>query len=409
MYTKVLSHLLPQRLLPAKKFPQLRLRVQAANLLVRRPFELPFSVFDRINLEFISREVEDGNIIEIRQSNQNFAGLGFFEPSLQEVQVFQWFCPSGAHLLVDERLFLGNLEDAIQKREKVMPKFCNTFRILHGAEDGIPSMFIDQFSERFYGIQVKSFGADRLLPPVTEFLRRRGAEEVIIESPSIPRQSVSIAMPTIPLPSHGLENGISYSWFTHRGNCPSSSENICTAYRRSRYVLREMCASKRVLCIHDRQGMAALNALLSADKVVLVSEDTSLVEAARSNILLNHGAPIFRKCDITEGCLKQLSCASPFDIVFLEHHEGFLFSSEQWQRTIAELISLHLIKSGSVLITCHCSSKETGFLGVQRLVQDVCRKDGLQSSVLRSFTDSVDYPKTRSRYLSHFSHIFVIK
>lgn len=409
MYTKVLGHLLPQRLLPTKKFPQLRLRVQAENLLDRRPFELPLSAFDKINLDFISREVEDGNVIEIRKSNQNFAGLGFFEPSLQEVQVFQWFPPSGAHLLVDERLFLGHLEDAIQKREKAMPNFCNTFRILHGAEDGIPSMFIDQFSERFYAIHVKSFGADRLLPPVTEFLRRRGAEEVIIESPSISRQSVTIAVPTIPLPSHGLENGISFSWFTHRGNCPPSSELICTAYRRSRFVLREMCASKRVLCVHDRQGMAALNALLSADKVVLASEDTSLVEAARSNILLNHGAPIFRKCETAEGSIKHISSAPPFDIVFLEHHEVFLFSPEQWQCTIAELIRLQLIKSGSVLVTCHRSSKVTGFIGVQRLVQDVCKKNGLQSSVIRSFADSVDYPKTGSRYLSHFSHIFAIK
>lgn len=409
MYAKVLAHLLPQRLLPAKKFPQLRLRVQSEKLLSRRPFELSFDVFDKISLNFISREVDDGNVIEIRRSNLNFCGLGFFEPSLGEVQVFQWFPPAGSHLLVDEQLFIGRLEDAIAKREKVIPNFCNTFRLLHGAEDGIPSMFIDQFSERFYTIDVKSFGADRLLPPVVEFLRRRGAEEVIIQSPSIPRQCVTLAAPSLPLPSCGVENGISFSWLAHRGNCPPSSEIICPAYRRSRLVLREMSSSKRVLCIHDRQGLAALNAILSATKVVLASEDKSLLDVARANILMNHGAPVFQKCETSETSVKDFISSTSFDIVLLEHHETLLSSSEQWKDIISHLIRHCIIKFGSILITCHQSSKDTGFLGVQRLVQEVCKEQGIKSSVLRSFAESVDFPKTASRYLTHFSHIFLVE
>lgn len=409
MHAKVLAHLLPQRLLPSKKFPQLRLRVQSDNLLSRRPFELPFSVFDKASLGFISREVDDGNVVEIRKSNQRFVGVGFFEPSLEEVQVFQWFLPSGSHLLVDERLFVGRLEDAILRREKVMPNFCNTFRLLHGAEDGIPSMYIDQFSERFYAVNATSFGADRLLPPVVEFLRRRGAEEVLIHSLSIPRQCVALAVPTMSMPSRGLENGISFSWMAHRGNSPPTSELICTAFRRARLALREFSSSKRVLCIHDRQGMGALNAVLSANKVVLASEDNALVGAARRNILMNHGDPVFHRCEIAESSVKDLSVATPFDVVFLEHHEAFLCSAEQWERTISDLISHQLVKAGSTLITCHQSSRDTGFLGVQRLFHGVCKDYGLKSSVVRSFAESVDYPKTVSRYLRHFSHVFLIQ
>lgn len=409
MYTKALSSILPQRIRAAKKFPQLRLSTKAEKkVLHHKPFEVKLSFFDFSNLEFIKDEVDEGHIVEVRKSNSSLVGLGFFEPSRNSVDMFEWSnnSVSAPLTVVDEDFFIGRLEDAIEKREKGLPKLNNTFRAVHGAEDGLPSLYVDQFSPRFYAIRATSYGANRLLPPLAEFLRQRGAEELMVESPTLHPQKITLSAPTIHFPSHCLENGITFNWSS--GGAPFS-ELICCGYRQSRRFLRDVTKGKRVLCLHDQHGMAALNAALEAEKVVCVSEDTKLLQANRHNLLYNHGEPIFQRCETLECTIQELSFTVPFDVVFIEHHDTFLFSEVHWKETISSLRDQKLLHNGTVLITCHSSSKDFGFNRAQQCVCSCFSSSDLRCKCIQSFSSSLDFPKTRSLYSPYFSHVFRIE
>lgn len=409
MYTKALSTLLPQRIRAAKKFPQLRLSTKAEKkVLAHKPFGIKLDYFDFSSLEFIKAEVDEGHIVEVRKSNSNLVGLGFFEPSQNNVEVFDYAQNRlSSFLTVDEDYFLGKLDDAIEKREKALPKYTNTFRAVHGAEDGLPSLYVDQFSPRFYAIRAGSYGSNRLLPPVAEFLRRRGAEELLVESPTLPPQKIILSAPTVHFPSHCLENGITFNWSSKEA---PFSQLICCGYRQSRRFLRDVVKGKRVLCVHDRHGMAALNAALEAEKVVCVSEDTSLLQANRKNLIYNHGEPIFQRCETVEGSVEQLSFPVPFDVVFIEHHDTLLSSETQWKSVVDCLRRQQLLQAGTILITCHASSREFGFNHVQQCIcSSFLNSPSLRCKSVQSFSSSVDFPRTRSPYAAHFSHVFKIE
>eukprot|EP00796_Vickermania_ingenoplastis_P005971 gene5971-4280_t len=406
MLSKVLSGMMHQRLQPAMKFPQLRLHAKAQKqILTGRPFVVRFDAFDKSNLDFISKEVDAGQVVELRQSNGKLTGLGFFEPVYREVQIFDWTPASMASLpTIDESFFVGRLQDALERRVRSLPKYINCFRVVHGAEDGFPSLEVDQFSQRLYTISAHSYGANRLIPPVAEFLRRQGAEALIVESPTLKMQRIRIINPSIPLSSPCVENGVSFS-------CPldqqSPSALICCAHRRSRFLLREISSGKRVLTINDRHGMGALNAVMSASKVTIASSDSELLAFARENLIFNHGKPIFEKCETFEGPVTELLTEIPYDVVFMEHHSSLLFSAPQWRDTLSALVRRGSITAGTVIIACHKSSPETGFKTAEKMFSIFFQENNLSCRLVRSFGASIDYPKTpSSRFLSHFSHVY---
>lgn len=412
MNSKVFSRLMQQRIQPSNKFPQLRLSARAdAAVHARRPFRVGFDLFDSTSLDFISREVGGGRIVEVRESNKDLLALGFFEPVAHAVDIFEW-SPRVIQSLptIDEEFFIGRVEAAVARRLQSLPPNTNTFRAVHGAEDGLPCLFIDQYSDRFYSIKADSYGSNRLLPPVAEFLRRRGAEEFVVESPTIKKQRITVSRPTIELPCRCLENGVTLEWVC---GAPITDPLMCCAYRRSRVLLREISKGKRVLCVHDIGGMAALNAVMSASKVALASDDETLLGSARRNLLYNHGEDVFKICETVEASPLLSGISSfkfPFDIVFLEHHPVHLSSARQWRELLHCLIQNKMIVSGTVVASCHESSPETGFSGIKSLFNDVFKKNELQCQLVRSFGSSIDYPKTAStRYTSHFSHFHLVE
>lgn len=406
MNSKVLAHLLPQRLHPARKFPHLRLSTKYCEKVVQKKFnEVGFNAFDQSSLEFISREVDSGSIVELRGSHQNLVGLGFFEAEKEKVEVFEWFRP-GALTTIDEDYFLIRISDAVEKRNAAAKHFTNTFRMVHSFPDGLPSLFIDQFSERFFHLRAASRGADRILPALVEWLYRRGAEEVILQSPSIEAQRLTLKPPTVELPTRCLENGITFCW---ERSCDVHQALISTAFRHPRYFLRHVAENKRVLCMQDRFGMGALNALLAAEKVMCASQDKDLIDLARKNILYNHGAPIFSRCETSCGALEGMTAASPFDVIFLEHHPSYLGSALQWEDTVDRLFQKQLVGPQCTMIVCIETAESMAWKGMEKIFLNVFQRHGRVGEKIRSFSETIDYPKGSLPYTSHFTHVFVVK
>lgn len=92
-------------------------------------------------------------------------------------------------------------------------------------------------------------------------------------------ERVTLIAPTLPLSRVYVEGGVRYLWLPP---APSSAiphnslhtiENtllLQSAHRRARFMLRDLSRSKRVLCVNDRSGGAAMNAVMTARQVTVV-------------------------------------------------------------------------------------------------------------------------------------------
>ncbi|RNF26411.1 23S rRNA (cytosine1962-C5)-methyltransferase [Trypanosoma conorhini] len=436
MWSKVFAPLLPNRLAPAQKFPQLKLRPQQHRLLTHeRQCAISLSSFDANSVEFARREIATGSIVEVRDSDRHqLLALGFYEPTLLRVEVFHTTPKAVAELpIIGEDFFLRRLREAWGRRRRAFGPMLhgdtNTYRVLNGTADGIPSLYVDLFSSSFARIVATSFGAERLVPAVAEYLRRQGAEQLLLDTPYLKdREKLTLVHPTIPLSAVYLENGTRHLWVP-QAETPATRSNrwlLNPAHRRIRFMLRELCRGKRVLCVNDRSGSAALNAVMSAKSVLIAEPDDALVNRIRENLVANHAAAVFNVCETTTCARIQDLDARRQDVVYLEHHPDQLSSEEEWRTALAALLRQRICGAGTLLFV----AQEAAPLGISDLLQQqysdarvvpaqreavaaalraAASEHNMNLRQLRAFGPSVDYPVPPTADALCFSQVFLVE
>ncbi|CCW68097.1 unnamed protein product [Phytomonas sp. Hart1] len=446
MYTKLLSPLLGNRIQPAQKFPQIRLKAKEHyQLTQRRRGFLSLSDFQDDNVDFIQHEYQPGQILEVRREDQKLLALGAFEPQLGRVDLFHTASqtPSAMLPVISEDFFTARLRDLRERRHQDLQqcRFTNTYRMVNGAVDGFPGLFIDQFSDSFLRVIATSALAERLLPAVSEFLLEHRAEELLLDSPTLgDRARLSFTRPTLTLPNIYVEGGVQLPWPPSKANRQPTLENrllINPAHRRARHLLREISAGKRVLCFNDRSGAAALNAVMTAKQVVVVGADHAALEWTRSALLFNHGAPIFEQCELIQlQALKELLHSTfslgmpPPEVVFVEHDSNSLATAQQWREFLIGMMSKGLLCVGTILITAQeghplgvadlsarreqrfqqeSPDSTVSFGDMSPLIMSAAEACKLQARVLRTFSSSWDFPTFPVDDPSCFSHVCLIE
>nr|CCD12428.1 unnamed protein product [Trypanosoma congolense IL3000] len=436
MWPKVFAPLLAFRHAPANKFPQLKLRLrQERSLTHKREISIPLSSFDPKSIDFAHREIPQGSVVEIRDADHHrLLALGFYEPSLLRVDVFH-FSPKVVTDLpvISEEFFLDRMKGAWERRQRVFRHSengsTNAYRIVNGYADGIPSLYVDLFSSGFARVVATSTGAERIVPAVCELLRQRGVEEVLLDTPFLKGcEKVTFITPTITLPQLYVESGASNLWLP-RDVHPGTSTNrwlLNTAHRRSRLLLRELCHGKRVLCVNDRSGAAALQAAMVAKQVLVSETDGPLLDRVRENLVSNHGMAIFSTCETTNAGVDHVN-PRRHDVVYLEHRSDDLSTQQQWGSMLRTLLRRGICGNGSVLI----AAQEVATLGIHdyaipqsknvgcsvpanredivNTFSGVAGEHGLSLRLLRFFGPSIDHPIMSYMDPACFSYVFLLQ
>ncbi|KEG15614.1 23S rRNA (cytosine1962-C5)-methyltransferase [Trypanosoma grayi] len=435
MWSKVFSPLLANRLRPAQTFPQLKFRPQQHRPLTnQRRCAVPLSLLDPNSLDFARREIAPGDVVELRDSEHHrLLALGFYEPALLRVDVFHVTPKVVSELpIISEEFFLRRVREAWERRRRAFGQAGregnNAYRVVNGTVDGVPSLYVDLFSSSFARVVATSTGAERLVPCVTEMLRRQGAEEVLLDTPYLKdREKLTLVHPTISLPGEYVENGTSHLWVPST-EYPATRSNrwlVNTAHRRTRRLLRDVCRGKRVLCLNDRSGAAALNAVMSAKQVVVSETDTALLDRVRENLVANHATAVFKTCETVAASLEDLDLRKQ-DVVCLEHHPYTLSSAGQWQTAFMSLLQRRICGDGSVLFV----AQETAPLGITDLLQQqssdarvmpalrdeisqairaAAGKHKLSTRQIRVFGPSIDHPVLPLDDSPCFSQVFLLE
>ncbi|RHW71877.1 hypothetical protein DPX39_060040100 [Trypanosoma brucei equiperdum] len=436
MWSKVFTPLLTHRLTPAEKFPQLQLRVgQQRRVTCGRQLSIPLSSFDSHSLDFARREIEPGSVVELRDADhRKLLALAFYEPALLRVDIFHHTPKVVTDLpRISEDFFVNRVKEAWGRRQSVFRHVrtgsTNAYRVVNGYADGVPSLYVDLFSSSFARVVATSAGAERIVPAVTELLRQHGVEEVLLDTPHLKdHEKLTLITPTITLPETYMENGASNMWLP-RDEYPTTSSNrwlINTAHRRIRAVLRDLCHGKRVLCVNDRGGAAALQAVMTAKSVVFAESDESLLNRVRENLVANHASAVFNTCETTNSPIEELSMRQQ-DVVFLEHRFDTLSSPEQWQNLLKVMLFRGVCGKGSIVVV----AQEVALLGMHDYVASgggvaasvvratrsemfnvfnrVTAEHGLRARLLRFFGPSIDYPTLPAVEAGSYSYAFLLE
>ncbi|KAK7201113.1 hypothetical protein NESM_000172000 [Novymonas esmeraldas] len=370
MHAKVVAPLVGNRIQAAQKFPQLRLQPRQHHAVTRhRQCKLPLSLFHPSSVDFARRELEAGRIVEVRQDSSALVALGFYEPHLDRVDVFD-ITPGSAAMLptISEDSFMARVHEAWERRRRILPQTQNnTYRVVNGYADGLPALFVDIFSESYVRVVATSHGAERLVPPLLDFLARRGAEDVLLDTPTLGDEArAAIVTPTIPLPELYVEGGVSHLWLRQDMRVRSIDNLflINPAHRRTRRMMRDLAKGKRVLTIYDRSGAAAMNAVMTARHVTVAHREEASLEWARANLICNHSASVFKACETACCDPAELQLRHPQDVVYIECHPRHLSTHDQWVSLIQALANNRVIGVGTILVI----AQEEAPLGVRDLL-----------------------------------------
>ncbi|KAG8345311.1 hypothetical protein ERJ75_000727400 [Trypanosoma vivax] len=434
MLSSLLSPLLAYRLTAGQKFPQLQLRVgEQLCLTHQRQSFVPLTSINPHSLDFARRELAPGSVVELREADHHrLLGLGFYEPSYLRVDVFQ-FTPRRVVELptVSEEFFLDRVREAWDRRKRVLSRqssgATNTYRVVNGAADGVPGLYVDIFSPSYARVVATTHGSERLVPSVAEMLRCKGVEQLLLHSPHLKdREKLNLSSPTVSLPSCYMENGASHLWVP-REERPTTTSNrwlVNTSHRRARLLLREVCSGKRVMCINDRGGAAALQAVMSAKSVIVAESDTSVLDRVRENLVANHGKAVFGLCETTCAAVNDLTVRKQ-DVVYIDHHPEQLLATAQWHDTMDALLKRGVCGGGTIVFV----AQEAAPLGIPDLVETglshssaAAQREDLMSAIrlavsdhhltirsLRCFGPSVDHPVLPAVECPCFAQVFLLE
>ncbi|KPI90197.1 hypothetical protein ABL78_0715 [Leptomonas seymouri] len=440
MHLKAIAPLMGSRLQASQKFPTLRLKPQEHRLITRHlQCNIPFTLFHPSCADFAKRELEAGQIVEIRRDDRRLVALGFYEPQLNRVDVFD-ATPSSVEMLhtISEDFFMARVHDAWERRRRILSQTQNnTYRIVNGYADGLPSLFVDIFSECFVRVVATSHGAERLIPPLLDFLRRGGAEDVLLDTPTLGDSNrVSLISSTIALPRMYVEGGVSHLWLKHGVQLPST-ENLLlinSAHRRTRRMIRDLSKGKRVLTIYDRCGSASISAVMTAKQITVVHREESTLEWARANLICNHSSTVFKTCETVCCDPAELRMRYQQDVVYIECHPQFLSTAEQWTHLVQELARNKVLGIGTMLIVAQeesplgiqdllsrrralfdgDSAKAEANLPIQRRalaerLRDSFEQVHLRLKFLRAFSVACDHPRIPEDESVSFSQVYLVE
>lgn len=404
MLHKALSGLKHTTFPPLKKFPQVMLRNDGQ-------FSLCIPCSDVTAGENVSpllqpsEEQDACPIVEIRSTTgRQLLGLGFVDARRSVISCFHVTRPCTMLPVIDDHFFTEKIKESFSRRRGLIPPETTAYRAVHGMDDMLPSLKVDHYSASFARIQCDSVVGERLIAIAGEYLREHGAEQLIVQTPSIPSQRIVLAKPSMSelVKNFYQEDSVQYLW-DYQGavegenvvaNDGSDRSLLNLAFRRARLMIRNISNGKRCLCINDTAAGMTLNACLSAKHVVLVEENPGYRNWVRQIIVFNHGPTLIGSVVSIHSSLNAVlggnateapSPASLFDVVTVEVHR--LVGGDFLQRIVCAV-------APRGMLVVQLAGNPSDAASLVRSIGEASMQQGKLSYVVNKFSSaSLDFPR----------------
>ncbi len=348
------------------------------------------------------QDAAPGSIVSLEEKTGKFLGQGFY--SERSKIAFRLISRSAEPIHAD--FWRDRIARAFRFRQAVVKK-ANSYRLIYGESDGIPSLIVDRYADHFV-LQTLSLATEELLDLFVRILLELFRPSSILlrndlsvrELEGLPQEKKMI-LGDCPSRVQVFEGEIQYLadlWRGHKtGAYLDQRENRAVASRLLRgSVLDAFCY----------QGLFALHAARHAAQVVGVDSSSEAVAQARENALRNHLANVeFHKENVFPFLKAEVEAGRTYDGVILDP-PAFAKSKENIggaSRGYKELNlrALQLLNPGGILVTSSCSYNlsESRFLEILR---ESARDAKATLRIIEKRTQSADHPILLSFPESHY-------
>lgn len=320
-------------------------------------------IFDN-EIDHISGEFENGDIIEVHDFDDYFMGYGFINVN-SKIRI-RMMSRRKEHPVTEE-LIEKRVRAAWEYRKQVVDIGC--CRVIFGEADFLPGIVVDKFSDVLV-VESLALGIDKWKPVILDKLKKVLAEDNIHvrgiyersdakvrENEGMERWKGFVGKP-FDTRVEITENGVKYIVDVEDGQ----KTGFFLDQKNNRAAIRKLCPGKKVLDCFTHTGSFALNAgMAGAASVLGVDASMTGIDQAMENAKLNglEDRVRFQCADVFELLPKLEEQGEKFDLVILDP-PAFTKSRKAVKNAVKgyreiNMRGLKLVEEGGFLATCSCS------------------------------------------------------
>ena len=355
----------------------------------------------RNNLEYVDYFVENGELVDIINTNGSYIGTGFIS---KNSHITVRILSKDFNEAIDRSFFKKRIRLAYEFRKTLDMNNITNCRLVFGEADQLPGLTVDRYNDILV-CQISSYGLEIIKDMIYELLLevlKEDSQDVkgVYERNDI-KVRVKEGLPlekgswnNIILPTTTIinENGIRLNVDVENGQ----KTGYFLDQKANRVLLRKMAYGKRVLDCFSHTGGFALNAAYGkASSVVAVDVSKTALDQAFKNAELNNlqNSISFVKDDV----FKYLNTCkiNEFDIIVLDP-PAFTKSRRTVEHAYngykkINIQAMKLLVKGGYLITCSCSRfMETD--NFEKMLRESAREAGVVLKQVSVTQQSSDHP-----------------
>ena len=320
-------------------------------------------IFDN-EIDHISGEFENGDIIEVHDFDDYFMGYGFINVN-SKIRI-RMMSRRKEHPVTEE-LMEKRVRAAWEYRKQVVDIGC--CRVIFGEADFLPGIVVDKFSDVLV-VESLALGIDKWKPVILDKLKKVLAEDNIHVRGIYERSDAKVREnegmerwkgfvgETFDTRVEITENGVKYIVDVEDGQ----KTGFFLDQKNNRTAIRKLCPGKKVLDCFTHTGSFALNAgMAGAASVLGVDASMAGIDQAMENAKLNglEDRVRFQCADVFELLPKLEEQGEKFDLVILDP-PAFTKSRKAVKNAVKgyreiNMRGLKLVEEGGFLATCSCS------------------------------------------------------
>ena len=298
---------------------------------------------------------------------------------------------------VSAEYFHRRLVQCLDKR-RPLRKVTDAIRILHGENDGIPAVVLDQYGDH----AVLKLYSKALLPwveTIADLLQGMDTfSGVYLRCSRSMDTPARVLFGEVPEQITIAEHGMRFNVDVRHGQ----KTGFFIDQRDGRQLARARAGGRSVLNCFSYTGGFGVAALLgAAEKVISVDASAAAIAACDEHVKINAPSLADRHEGVVDDVWAYLRCDnSRFDMIILDPPTltGDKASMGRAQKAYRDLheAALGRLRSGGLLLTCSCSSRITETM-FSTLVQETAVACGWRLRRLENLNQPLDHP-TRNKF-----------
>jgi 23S rRNA (cytosine1962-C5)-methyltransferase len=241
-------------------------------------------------IDHVKGKPENGDIIMVNDSNNEFLGYGFFNnQSRVAVRLLEW----NLETEINETWWRTKIKNAVKLRTDLHSNQTNTYRLIFSEADYLPGLIVDRYAD-FLSVQILTSGVERikhiLLDELQILLKPKGifdrSDASARAHEGMEASSGGVLLGSEPPEFVSVkENGINYQVNIAEGQ---KSGFYCDQ-RDNRKWVSEYAKGRKVLDCFSYSGGFSLNAMNNkASEVISVDSSALALETLKRNIEVNN-------------------------------------------------------------------------------------------------------------------------